>query len=223
MPATTVRADQSEGAWCNWLLVTQHCVAFIKGCCIMWLRRAGSPLLMRGAIRNPTADSKHLRLVKKCISVSLYTASGSLGPSARRDKKRLLLGENKEPNVSYRWEKPVISAGGSSDMKGRWREMQRRKQMGCFRWKMQRPMKSSHTNPYTIQQNAARWARVFKNNGYRQGSVIFSISNNNATRKLAKLAKPADEVRGQLDHARDEMLWKSVCSGHGQSMESSVY
>lgn len=29
--------------------------------------------------------------------------------SAHWDEKRLLLGENKEPNVSYRWEKPVIS------------------------------------------------------------------------------------------------------------------
>lgn len=33
-------------AWCNWLLVTQHSVAFIKGCCTMWLRRAGFLLLM---------------------------------------------------------------------------------------------------------------------------------------------------------------------------------
>lgn len=97
MPSTTVRADQSQKAWCNWLLVTQHCVAFIKGCCTMWLRRAGSSLLMCGAIRNPTADSKHSpapRLGEKfeqkyySVSVSLRSAgkSGETVVSVRRDE-----------------------------------------------------------------------------------------------------------------------------------------
>lgn len=97
MPSTTVRADQSQKAWCNWLLVTQHCVAFIKGCCTMWLRRAGSSLLMCGAIKNPTADSKHspaLRLGEKfeqkyySVSVSLHSAgkSGETVVSVHRDE-----------------------------------------------------------------------------------------------------------------------------------------
>lgn len=135
MASTTVRADQSGRAWCNWLLVTQHCVAFIKGCCIMWLRRAGSSLLMRWALRNPTADSKHLRLVKKCFSrttgcAPLSTASGSLASSAHCDKKRkkkkTLLGEQRARCVISLREACHSCTGGSPDMKGGWREMQRR-------------------------------------------------------------------------------------------------
>lgn len=54
-------------AWCNWLLVTQHSVAFIKGCCTMWLRRAGFLLLMckaRQKKKNPSADSKHSPILR---------------------------------------------------------------------------------------------------------------------------------------------------------------
>lgn len=86
------------------------------------------------AIRNPTADSKRspvLRLGKKFNKsitqwLSLFTASGSL----LRDCGVCPLGwrrpcsgrENKEPNVSHRREKPVIST--QEDLLT-WREMQR--------------------------------------------------------------------------------------------------
>lgn len=109
-------------AWCNWLLVTQHSVAFIKGCCTMWLRRAGFLLLMckaRQKKKNPSADSKHSPILRlgensnKSITWWVSLLLERICGSAVKDCSVCRLGwkkaENKEPNMSYRWEKPVTS------------------------------------------------------------------------------------------------------------------
>lgn len=65
MPSTTVRADQSEKAWCNWLLVTQHkCCIYQKDVLACDLCVGLLLAIEVGGPQNLSADSKHSRLLR---------------------------------------------------------------------------------------------------------------------------------------------------------------